>query len=435
MIRKKILQSGIIQIPVIIGLLIIGIALPAALKLTQDTQDTRNEATDSCSFARSGDRRCNGNNTAVEECKSVNGPIFEWVEITNCSRFSQVCVDAYCVYPTNTPTLGPPTSTPTIAYPVTLTPTITPTSTPTMTPSLRPTPTCILSTGCDNFSVANCCSGQHHYDSGCPSGYACGGPTEISPVPTVTPTSIPIPTSTRQPTATPTSGAHGFMCCDKAEGCIQPLWVENTTGDCPSGKVPCPACGGGRPDRSFVENPVIVNNPNNETDGDRFDLYLTVLANCAGVENDDFVDFLIGPDPDNLAVITGCTHISHEEGNHLFQCVARGGENVGARNSAGWVYEGGQVCVKVEHFGCSPQWSGVVCSDGIDPLPTPNPNCHANRSCSYDNWYTAFSTVGGFGRSTLSETNPSDINCDLKVDLIDFNLQQHGCLSAPGVPR
>lgn len=50
MIRKYILQKGIAQIPVILGLLIIGIALPAALKLTQDIQETRRSAAEGTFF-------------------------------------------------------------------------------------------------------------------------------------------------------------------------------------------------------------------------------------------------------------------------------------------------------------------------------------------------------------------------------------------------
>ena len=42
----KIGQKGVVQLPVIIGLLIMAIAIPLAAKLTQESQDTRNRAAD-----------------------------------------------------------------------------------------------------------------------------------------------------------------------------------------------------------------------------------------------------------------------------------------------------------------------------------------------------------------------------------------------------
>jgi hypothetical protein len=56
--KRKFLNRGAANIPIIIGLLLIGIALPAALRLVQQQQETRRGATYTCPICKSLEYSC-----------------------------------------------------------------------------------------------------------------------------------------------------------------------------------------------------------------------------------------------------------------------------------------------------------------------------------------------------------------------------------------
>jgi hypothetical protein len=221
-------NSGLAEIPLMIGLLLMAIALPVATKLVQNNQDTRNRAAYECSQSTypttscfvSGIKyawSCN-TKTGGWECK-VTTPVATatpisptpTVDPTACGNSGQACCYSGMSNPTcksglvcaGTGTCLVPTST--------------------------PLPTALPTSTCGNSGQACCYSGMSNPT--CKSGLVCAGtgtclvPTS-TPLPTALPTSAPtktpIPTATvATATATPivTCRSIGVTCKDDTACC------------------------------------------------------------------------------------------------------------------------------------------------------------------------------------------------------------------------
>ena len=164
-------RKALAQIPLILGLLVMAVAVPIATKLVQENQDTRNQAANPCGGLGAG---CS---TALGGC---------------CSGY--VCTYGFCTKPTVAPTKKP---------------TVAPTKKPT-TPTTKP---CSKTGGACN-SQGDCCSGNVCWNGHC---YISSGP---SPTPTKKPTATPTkPKATATPTLTcKVNGAYcgvDDVCCSK----------------------------------------------------------------------------------------------------------------------------------------------------------------------------------------------------------------------------
>lgn len=184
-------RKALAQIPLILGLFVMAVAIPVATKLVQQNQDTRNKAASvTC-----------GSSGTISQCGSKGGCATGYRCLPNGCSYDPACGG---FVPTNTP--KPPTATPTVNPPRTCIPDggcrtvgglpccnyenpddtscgtgikcvhskpIPPTSRPTSTPT--PTPTCIQDGNC-LLSGRNCCSGNMKSDPlGCTTGTRCGG--------------------------------------------------------------------------------------------------------------------------------------------------------------------------------------------------------------------------------------------------------------------
>lgn len=108
-IRKEFFQKGAAQLPIIIGLLLLGVALPAALKLVQESQETRRSATNQvcCCTDIQPDIESNSCFWAEEVCPmgsiQVHNQVCEGeptvILLTNTPPSTSI--------PTNTPTVTP----------------------------------------------------------------------------------------------------------------------------------------------------------------------------------------------------------------------------------------------------------------------------------------------------------------------------------------
>lgn len=100
---KLVKMKGLAQIPLMIGLLIMAIAIPAALKLVQQEQDRRSSAAGEvingnvCSYSNVGAVDCVGN--VVYFCSVGNNRLAYWQSSTDCTKTSQVCSRGSCVTP------------------------------------------------------------------------------------------------------------------------------------------------------------------------------------------------------------------------------------------------------------------------------------------------------------------------------------------------
>jgi len=104
-------RSALVQIPLLLGFLIMAVAVPVATKLVQQNQDTRNQAA-GC-----------GSSGTISQCGSKGGCATGYRCLPNGCSYDPACGG---FVPTNTP--KPPTSAPT--------------KPPTSAPTKRPTYTC-----------------------------------------------------------------------------------------------------------------------------------------------------------------------------------------------------------------------------------------------------------------------------------------------------
>ena len=222
-------RRGLVQLPILLGLLVMAIAIPVATKLVQENQDSRGSAAScgasgtisqcggkggcatgyrclpkGCSYdpacggfvptntpkpnqCTNGYTRCNG--IQLQKCQNSN-----WVMVENCSYG---CSNGACKS-APTATAVPPTNVPE------------PTAKPSPTSVATPKPTATSTpTGCHSGvigkcgSQGNCATGYRCISNGaggfhCSYDPACGG---------FVPTNTPKPTSTPKPTATSTPKA------------------------------------------------------------------------------------------------------------------------------------------------------------------------------------------------------------------------------------
>jgi hypothetical protein len=491
-IRKKILQKGIIQIPVIIGLLIIGLALPAALKLTQDTQETRGGASNylwRCSL----NIGCDSSSPACRSGCTSSTPIEGYFENNQswCTKQSDgsyggyVCeaVDSSSVTPTVT--LSP--ATPILSITPSNPPTITLTLTPVLTSTPGPAPDCISpgyecgygenpppccnDYGCvDNFCVSPTpfqCEDGNKYCTTTNIAYNClGGQWFQKNCSTfeeecrIVDDRAECVSISVSPTVTPTPGSecvnHSCNWCAPKGQCEASggIWQTECNDYCAGDNRCCYLPGSGGQghgethcdldqlswNTSEMEGQINVgeemifkgqiNVPGYFALKDVFKVCVYNQGSSSPLVCNDSRDDL-SYQPDN----PGQKDMGGVVGFELSWTPQQAGQLSLYPSFSANYYNPGSEGDLSPVWTC-PRESTVLSLSVVDvPSPTPNPNCHSNRSCSFNDWLDAYTTLGGFGRSTLSEANPSDINCDLKVDLIDFNLQQHGCLSAPGVPR
>jgi len=189
--RKHRSQRGIAQVPLILGLLLIGLALPAAMRLVRERQETRRSAAidEPCKI-------CVGN-----YCREVASP-------PHCSHSKNECSS-------NINCKSTPTSTPR----------------PTARPTVRPTsaPECSgTSCECRRDQVYCCSSGRYIYKETC--SYTCRGGSCIS-----VPTSAPTP---RPTTPAGTQCIRLYDSCQSSYDCYR-LGTSRGQMDCPSGQVCC----------------------------------------------------------------------------------------------------------------------------------------------------------------------------------------------------
>ncbi len=195
-------RKALAQIPVLIGLFIMAVALPVATKLVQQNQDNRNRAvlviTPPPSGCTEGYVRCFNN--IQQRCQ--NG---SWVFQKNCPNG---CSGNYCkVVPTSTP--RPPTNTPKA-----------PTATP--TPIICKNGACTLegSFKCSSNNQYRCDGECWNIMKNCPNG--CLEAT-CAPLPTLTPTRLPptsTPTLTIKPTPTLTPKPISYTCMSLGGSCV-----------------------------------------------------------------------------------------------------------------------------------------------------------------------------------------------------------------------
>ncbi|MBU2591998.1 hypothetical protein KKD61_00885 [Patescibacteria group bacterium] len=181
--KNKYLQKGLAQLPLILGLLLIGIALPAAINLLGQRQETRKEA----AFAEPC-KVCSGTGTSAS-CKTVASPPFCSATLNECEADQNCRLAA-----TSTPK---PAATSTPKPAATSTPRPTATSTPRPASTNTPTPTqspCVSPNQCQE--VTYCYSQGGSAVTG-----QCGGGSQVCcRFPTPAATSTPRPASTNTPT-------------------------------------------------------------------------------------------------------------------------------------------------------------------------------------------------------------------------------------------
>ncbi len=518
MFKKRKLQQGIVQIPVIIGLIIIGIALPAALKLTQETRETRGGATGtvigySCQVYDTCSADCNSCNPSYTQMNSTYNAS-RCVENTVAGKWENtVCTPIYA--PTNTPN---PTATPTGPQP---SPNPEPpTSTPIPSGTLTPTPCSPGDVKCEGTKRMVCadyrewivgidcaesgkvCSDEECRVCGlvfqpcCPAStgkelcdddtlvcdagtltcryaglFATTTPIPGTPTPTVSITTTPAP---QQPTATPTASqascqSEGFN-CGAYSGNPSVCWSNgqyygagsagscNYCSDdtCVCGS--CPTGGGGVPPACNWSAPV----------GSGCGALISRLsANSCGGCGTSTVHERIRLDSCGLSVLLDETpsinvYSTSSSGGGGWSWIQSIKVNWGDGNVEEFTADGGQVRSNRGRYGQSGTDSlvksepyvlpgtytisisaltkmayidaaGSTCNSGhwynglvntaitiTSPTPTPNPNCTGNRVCDVNTWIDDFIS-GRYGYQALTDWS-TDINCDTKVDLRDYEM-------------